>query len=165
MVGYLNRVIYYQKMSYENKIDFVEAFSLKVEETGRPRIYGQILGWLLVCEPDHQSFSDLMENLNISKASVSNITRILLETGLIEKIRVPGERQIHFKLKKGALSDFFQRQVNIVTDLTQILNSGLELLNKEGETDTTRITRAVEFHSFLAREIPLLMEKFNSEFN
>lgn len=91
MVGYLNRVIYYQMMSYENKIDFVEAFSLKVEETGHPRIYGQILGWLLVCEPDYQSFSDLMKNLNISKASVSNITRILLETGLIEKIRIPGK--------------------------------------------------------------------------
>ena len=87
-------------MNYSDKIEFVNDFSLKMEETGHPRIYGQILGWLLICDPPEQSFTDLMENLNISKASVSNITRILIETSLIEKVRISGERQIHFRIKK-----------------------------------------------------------------
>lgn len=40
-----------------------------------------------------------MESLNISKASVSNTTRMLLERGFIEKIRVKRKRQIYFKLR------------------------------------------------------------------
>lgn len=152
-------------MSYKSKIEFVEAFSLKIEETGHPRIYGQILGWLIVCDPDYQSFSDLKENLGISKASVSNITRILLEKGLIEKVRIPGNRQIHFKLNEKALSRFFKKQIKITLDLNEILNEGLDLLIKEGKTDIARIKYAADFHAFLARELPLLVKKFNSEFN
>jgi DNA-binding transcriptional regulator GbsR (MarR family) len=50
----------------EKKYTFVDDFSLKMEQIGHPRIYGQILGWLLICDPPEQSFSDLMNNLNIS---------------------------------------------------------------------------------------------------
>lgn len=71
------------RKSFKNKHEFLEEFSLKIGEFGHPRIYGQILGWLLICEPPYQSFSDLTENLDISKASVSNTTRVLLERGLI----------------------------------------------------------------------------------
>jgi hypothetical protein len=53
--------------TYKEKIDFVDDFSMKIEELGHPRIYGQIIGWLLICDPSHQSFPDLMENLDINK--------------------------------------------------------------------------------------------------
>ena len=96
---------------YRSKTEFVDDFSLKIEELGHPRIYGQILGWLLICDPPHQSFTDLMDNLHISKASVSNTTRILIERGLIKKIRVKGERQIYFQLKEGSLMEFMEKQI------------------------------------------------------
>ncbi|MEX0844967.1 MAG: hypothetical protein WD022_06780 [Balneolaceae bacterium] len=151
--------------TYSEKSDFVDDFSLKIEELGHPRIYGQILGWLLICDPPHQSFPDLMENLNISKASVSNTTRMMLERGLIEKVRLKGERQIYFKIKKGALIEFMEKQMALTIDLQEITKKGLELSKKEGGIDLTRLERIHSFHQFLAQHLPELIQKFRNQHN
>jgi DNA-binding transcriptional regulator GbsR (MarR family) len=149
--------------SYLSKLDFVEDLSLRIEELGHPRIYGQILGWLLICDPPEQSFQDLMENLEISKASISNITRMMIESGLIEKVRVKGERQIYFKIKDGSLIEFMEKQMELTLSLAKITKKGLDLAESEGVKDTKRLERANEFHNFLAQELPNLINKYRSE--
>lgn len=148
---------------YQNKSDFVADFSLKVEELGHPRIFGQILGWLLICDPAHQSFPDLMENLDISKASVSNTTRMLLERGLIEKVRIQGERQIYFKLKEGSLVEFMEKQIQLTLDLENITKNGLELTKKNPKADSSRLEHAHQFYTFMAKELPSLIKKFKDQ--
>ena len=145
---------------YKSKSEFVDEFSLKMEKIGHPRIYGQILGWLLICDPPHQSFPDLMENLGISKASVSNITRILLESGKIEKVRITGERQIYFKIKDGSAIDFMERQMHLTNDLKDISAKALQLIEEKNDTDCRRLRKVHEFHTFLSNELPSLIEKF-----
>lgn len=146
--------------SYSNKTDFVDEFSLKMEQIGHPRIYGQILGWLLICDPPYQSFPNLMDNLGISKASVSNTTRMLLEAGLIQKVRVTGERQIYFKIKEGSVTDFMERQMQLVSDLRDISGKALALVKADNQTDPYRIEKMYKFHTFLSKEFPVLIEKF-----
>ena len=148
--------------SYTNKSEFVDDFSLKVEELGHPRIYGQILGWLLICNPPHQSFSDLMENLYISKASVSNTTRILIERGLIKKVRVKGERQMYFQLKEGSLIEFMEKQMQLTLELESITAKGLKLAKKDESTDTERLKKANDFHRFIAEQTGDLIEKYKA---
>lgn len=150
---------------YSNKTDFVDEFSLKMEQIGHPRIYGQILGWLLICNPPYQSFPDLMENLGISKASVSNTTRMLLEAGLIEKVRITGERQIYFRIKEGSVTDFMERQMQLVSDLRDISGKALKLVKEEQQTNPGRLERMFKFHSFLSKEFPVLIEKFKKHQN
>ncbi|MCG2589857.1 GbsR/MarR family transcriptional regulator [Rhodohalobacter sulfatireducens] len=150
---------------YKNKKEFVEDFSLKIEEFGHPRIYGQILGWLLICEPPHQSFSDLTENLGISKASVSNTTRMLLERQLIEKVRLEGERQIYFKLKKGSLIEFMEKQLQLTLDLESITAKGLKFAKEEKNIETDRLQKANDFHQFLAEQTKGLIENYKKESN
>lgn len=150
---------------YKNKKEFVEDFSLKIEEFGHPRIYGQILGWLLICEPPHQSFSDLTENLGISKASVSNTTRMLLERQLIEKVRLEGERQIYFKLKKGSLIEFMEKQLQLTLDLESITAKGLKFAKEEKNIKTDRLQKANDFHQFLAEQTKGLIENYKKESN
>lgn len=148
---------------YSTKHNFVEDFSLKIEELGHPRIYGQILGWLLICDPPHQSFPDLMENLEISKASVSNMTRLLISQGLIEKVRIKGERQMYFKLKEGSVVDFMERQLHLARDLEEITRNGLSLAKSDDKTDENRLQKANDFHRFLAKQTEHLIEKFKEE--
>ena len=50
----------------EEEKRFVEDIGLIMEEQGRPRIAGRILGWLLICEPPEQSFADLVAVLGVS---------------------------------------------------------------------------------------------------
>lgn len=150
---------------YTNKSEFVDEFSLKIEELGHPRIYGQILGWLLICNPPQQSFTDLMENLHISKASVSNTTRILIERGLIKKIRIKGERQIYFQLKEGSLMEFMEKQMQLTLDLESITAKGLSLVKNDETTDPDRLKKANDFHRFLAEQTEDLIRKYKENYD
>jgi DNA-binding transcriptional regulator GbsR (MarR family) len=133
-----------------------------MEQIGHPRIFGQILGWLLICDPPEQSFSDLMNNLNISKASVSNTTRMLLEAGFIKKVRLTGERQVYFRMQKGALIGFMERQLGIIHQLKEISEEGLSIIQDEN-ADSSRLNEMNTFYTFLDSEIPTLIEKYKKD--
>ncbi|TNE70392.1 hypothetical protein EP331_12195 [bacterium] len=146
---------------YKTKQEFVDDFSLKYEEMGYARIYGQIIGWLLVCEPEHQSFSDLIENLDISKASVSIVTRTLLDRGIIEKVRIKGDRQIHFKLKDASVTSILESHLRLNQDLQCITSAGLSLLSEE---NSGRLSKTNSLLSFITKEIDTTIQKYKAEF-
>jgi hypothetical protein len=54
------------------ELAFVEEFGRLLEEEGAPRIAGRILGWLLICEPPHQSFNDLDEIQELAETVLAN---------------------------------------------------------------------------------------------
>lgn len=146
----------------QTEIDFIEEMTLKMEEAGLPRIACQILSWLMICSPVHQSFSDLIENLEISKASVSNMTRLLMQMGLIEKVRIHGDRQIHFQIKDQAWVDLLKIQTQQVFDLMKISQKGIDLLADKKEVSTLRLEEMNKFYSFLSKEMPELIERYKN---
>lgn len=152
-----------KKDTYTEKQKFVEELSLLIEESGKPRISGQIMGWLMVCDPPQQSFSDLVEHLQVSKASISNMTRMLLQAGLIEKVRIPGERQIHFQIKEEAWVDVLEKELESIHSLRDLSKKGLELLKEEPETDKSRLKEMHRFYTFAAKHLPTLIEEYKKE--
>ena len=75
-----------------NEQQFTEDFGLFFEHLGVPRMAGRILAWLLICDPPEQTMQDLVDALGASKSSISTMTRLLMNFGLIERLSLPGER-------------------------------------------------------------------------
>lgn len=76
---------------------FIERMGQHFEEDGLPRIAGRLLGHLmLVTEP--QSLDGLAESLRVSKASVSNNTRLLESMGALERVTRPGDRRDYYQV-------------------------------------------------------------------
>lgn len=148
---------------YEKKKQFVEEVSLIIEDIGQPRIAGQIMGWLMICDPPKQSFSDLVKHLGVSKASISNMTRLLLQAGLIEKVRIPGERKIHFQIKEDAWINVMENHLRSVNSLRRISNEGLKLLDEDPDTDKTRLEEMNKFYRFAEKNMPKLVEQYKKE--
>jgi DNA-binding transcriptional regulator GbsR (MarR family) len=149
--------------SNSKKKEFVEKVSLVIEEIGQPRISGQIMGWLMVCDPPKQSFSDLVEELGVSKASISNMTRMLLQAGLIEKVRIPGEREIYFQIKEGAWVGVMEKHLESINSLQRISKEGLELLEEDPDTDKSRLEEMNKFYQFAEKNMPQLIEQYKKE--
>lgn len=78
--------------------DFVERMGTLIQADGLPRIAGRIMG-LMVIYGGPFSFSELVERLQVSRASVSTNSRLLERLGVIERTNMPGERQDYFKLR------------------------------------------------------------------
>jgi len=65
---------------------YVEEVGVIYEGMGFPRMAGRIIGWLLICDPPHQSQAQLGAVLHASKGSISTMTQMLLRTGLVKRV-------------------------------------------------------------------------------
>src|SRR6516162_11727046 len=90
---------------------FVEELGVLLElEAGAPRMVGRVLGWLLVCDPPEQSAAEVAQRLQASKGSISTATRVLLRMGMIERVRLRGERFDRFLARPEAWDEYLWRE-------------------------------------------------------
>ena len=143
---------------------FVEEVGIVFEQTGLPRMAGRILGWLLISDPPHQSTDQLVEALMASKGSISTMTRLLIQIGLIERLSLPGVRHDYFRLRPDAWQHMIRRGlVDEIRMVRQLAERGLGLL-----VDKTPLTRKWleemrDVYTFLEREFPVLLERWEEE--
>jgi hypothetical protein len=87
---------------------------------------------------------------------------MLLEAGFIKKVRLTGERQVYFRMQKGALIGFMERQLGIIHQLKEISEEGLSIIQDEN-ADSSRLNEMNTFYTFLDSEIPTLIEKYKKD--
>ena len=142
---------------------FVEEVGIVFEQTGLPRMAGRIFGWLLISDPSYQSPDELAEALMASKGSISTMTRLLIQIGLIERLSLPGVRHDYFRLRPGALHQLIKESLVQITALRQLAEHGLELV--EGKAPPTRqwLEEMRDTYAFFEREFPALLERWEQE--
>jgi DNA-binding transcriptional regulator GbsR (MarR family) len=143
--------------------DFVEAVGSLLEDLGSPRMAGRILGWLMVCEPELQTAAEIGEALRASKGSVSTMTRQLLQSGAIERVRRPGERAACFRCARRDPSELFRRKIALFDRLARTSRQGLELLAAAPPDRREPLCRLHEFHLFLQQEATGVLERWERQ--
>jgi DNA-binding transcriptional regulator GbsR (MarR family) len=142
---------------------YVDETGLLLESAGLPRIAGQILGWLLVCEPEHQSLTDLTEALKISKASASTATRMLMQFGFLERTVLPGDRRDYVRVCNDAWKKFFRSRMETMHRMRRNAERGKRLLDGAPPERTARLDRMHRLFTFLERELGCVIERFEAE--
>lgn len=145
------------------QIHFVEEVGLMFELAGLPRMSGRILGWLLISNPPQQSHSDIAEVLQASKGSISTMTRLLIQIGLIERVSLPGERRDYFQIKPNAWGQMTKQRIAQIAAFRQLAEKGLDLLKDSSPRLRHRLQEMRDIHAFLERELPLLDERWELE--
>ncbi|MCG8352640.1 MAG: MarR family transcriptional regulator, partial [Chloroflexales bacterium] len=80
---------------------FIENMGLYYENQGVPRIGGRILG-LLLMTVQQLSAEHIAATLAVSRSSVSTNIRLLLASGLVEKVAFPGDRRDYYRFAPSA---------------------------------------------------------------
>ncbi|MEP1075458.1 MarR family transcriptional regulator [Leptolyngbya sp. PL-A3] len=141
---------------------FIEEMGLMFEQLGMPRMAGRILAWLLIANPPLQSSGELVEVLQASKGSISTITRMLIQIGLIERVALPGDRRDYFQIKPNAWSQMTQQRLTQIAAFRELADRGLSLV--EGGPEAQRRLREMrDIHAFWERELPRLHERWEEE--
>jgi hypothetical protein len=139
---------------------FIEELGMQFElEGGAPRMVGRVLGWLLVCEPPEQSAAELAERLQASKSSISTATRLLLRMGLIERVRVRGERFDRFIAQPEAWDDYLWREDQF-REPRRVLGMGLEALADEPPTRRARLQELDSIYAWWEQRMPKLRAEY-----
>src|SRR5262245_41747530 len=104
---------------------YVDETGLLLEAAGLPRIAGQVLGWMQVCEPEHQSLTDLTAALGISKASASTTTRMLMQVGFLERTVLRSDRRDYYRISQDAWKRFLHTRFELMHKLRRNADHGL----------------------------------------
>lgn len=141
---------------------FIEDIGLYFERLGLPRMAGRILGVLLISDPPAQSITEIGEKLNASKSSISIMARLLIESGLIEKVPSPIPRRDYFKFKTGGWILYMQQWFELMSGLHKITERGIALLNEKPADLKRRLLEAHDLFSYLEEHFPSLLEKLQN---
>lgn len=147
----------------QDERDVVDQIALVFEHSGYPPVTSRLLGYLMICDPPEQSSQELADYLIASKGAISQSTRMLMQTGLVERVRVRGSRSAYFRMKDNAWHKVIAEEVARVRRLKDVAAAGLKIL---AGTPDSRRRRLQEFHDMNAlfeREFPKLIELWDQQ--
>jgi len=150
-----------QKIKEKN---FAEEVGIVFEQTGLPRMAGRIFGWLLISDPPHQSTDQLAEAVMASKGSISSMTRLLIQVGLIERTSLPGVRHDYFRLQPDAWKHIVGRGLkDEIKMFRQLAERGLALSTDKAPLTRKGLEQMHDIYAFLEREFPALLKHWEQK--
>src|SRR5690606_16883700 len=111
---------------------FVELMGRHFEEEGGARIAGRLLGVLLL-NPGPASLDDLVEQLRVSKASVSMNARRLELLGVAERVTIAGDRRDFYLVADNFRERMLSRMVERTRLMIERLNVGRGAVEESAE--------------------------------
>lgn len=130
-----------------DEAEFVDRIGLLFEALGGSRTMGRVYARLMICDPPHQSLTELAADLGVSKASVSTIARQLQEGGMIE--RAPAASREHrYRVTPGGFTQVLDVQLSRMRPGAPAAEYGLTLLGEEHEEQRAHLEEFRDFCDF-----------------
>ncbi len=127
---------------------------------GSARAWAEILGWLMICEPAEQTQTDIAQALALSSGSVSTQLRAHVALGMVEQVRVRGDRTQRYRLKEGAWVGVMTSELDRIRALGDLARAAEPVLPAQRPE---RVTELADLADFFAREWPPLMERMTAQ--
>lgn len=140
-------------MSSSPEHQFAARMALFFEMLGGTRTMGLIYGWLTVCDPAHQSITEMARELRVSKASISTVTRQLELAQMVERVHVPGSRQHHYRLKSGGWAQILRARVARLGPGAEAAEFGLAHIGRDKPDQRERLHEMRDFFRFVEDEL------------
>jgi DNA-binding transcriptional regulator GbsR (MarR family) len=133
--------------------EYVEEIGLYFAGVGLPRMPGRVLGWLLVCDPPHQSADELAAALKVSSGSISMAVQMLVRAGAVERYAMPGSRRTYYRLRPGFWLHEAEEKAKQAAEWRKLADRGLEMFaDGESEARAQRLQEMRDMYAFLEVE-------------
>lgn len=144
-------------------LSFADQVGFYMESSGQPRLAGRVLGWLVACDPPMQSALAMSKVLSVSRSAISPITQAMVHQGLIERVKVPGQRETRYHFTMNSFRRFQEEGQRGLVELRRVSAQALEELGDRSPETNERLKVFHDFHAFLERQLPELMKKWEQE--
>ncbi|MGW8375184.1 hypothetical protein [Streptomyces sp. ODS28] len=137
----------------------VEEFGLHIGRAmSWPRMAGRVAAVLLLSE-GALTLGQLQERLGASKGSVSEMTRLLIASGTVERRKEPGRRHFVYEWRGDAWAGCLQHMVDSTVRLRE-LAAGARGTARLTATQRERLTAMHEFYAFLATRLDGVLSEY-----
>jgi DNA-binding transcriptional regulator GbsR (MarR family) len=142
---------------------FVERMGQFLGSVGMTPLAGRMWGWLLVCDPSEQTAEEVATALQASRASISPTARLLTQLGMIRRSSRRGDRREYFSAPPGTFRALLASLAAYYRTLGEICDVGVAALDDRPAASRERIEEIKDWVQFFQGELPLLVERFETE--
>jgi DNA-binding transcriptional regulator GbsR (MarR family) len=132
--------------------ELVERIGQTYAKKGMSHTTGRILGLLTIMDKEQYTFDEIVEELQISKASASNSLRMLEMKNVIQYNTVPGDRKRYFRIRKQERFALIDEHTNNMKETRDFLQTVLDLkANKDSDNAVLLVNFIDMLDFFLSR--------------
>jgi DNA-binding transcriptional regulator GbsR (MarR family) len=147
----------------EERRRYIEEFGLLFGQFGLSRMFGRVLGVLMISDPPERSAEELAEELGVSRGSISQTTRSLIQMSLVQRWSRPGERRDYFRIKPGAWHEIMRSEMEALGSFRKTAERGLMLLDSEDPAARRSLEEMRDFYAYWEKEMPAVLERWERE--
>ena len=136
-----------------------ERLTRMLEEVGFPHTVARVYAALTLAEGAGLSTSELVDELEVSKASVSTATQFLVGTELVERYRVPRTREAHYRILKGVWGTILAKKFAAVGFIRQTVEEALAL--EPSDAARERLEEMHDVYTFFEKEFEEVQQRWN----
>lgn len=142
---------------------YVEDVAQFFERSGMSRMSGRLLGALMVAEPPERSQEELAMYLGVSRGSVSQASRMLVDAGIVERRRRGGDRRDYYRVRPDAWTDMIDRRVDAIVALRRLAERGIEVVGDDATAGHRALAGLADVCRFFESEWPGLVARWRRE--
>ena len=136
-----------------------ERLTRMLEEVGFPHTVARVYAALTLAQGEGLSTSELVEELGVSNASVSNATQFLVGTELVERYRVRGSREAHNRILKGMWGTILAKKFAAIGYIRRTAEEALTL--DPSDKARERLEEMHDVYSFFENEFEEVKKQWN----
>jgi DNA-binding transcriptional regulator GbsR (MarR family) len=141
----------------------IEDFGLRIGRAmGWPPMAGRTSGVLMLSEKP-LTLGQLQEALDASKGSVSEMTRLLIVNGVVERAKEPGSRQFVFRWRDDAWIGCLRHQVTVNRELLELAENAQEQGKHLPAEQRGRLRQMRDYYVFMTEQLEALLTEYTSQ--
>jgi DNA-binding transcriptional regulator GbsR (MarR family) len=144
--------------------DTVDSFGLKIGAAmGWPPMGGRMTAILMLSD-EPMTVNDLRVELHASAGGVSETTRILIEVGVIERVKVPGSRQHAFQWRRDAWVACARHQADQLLPFLELAATATAESGLFSPEQQERFQRMLEYYTYMRASMDALALEIEAMF-
>ena len=126
-----------------------------------PPMVGRVLGYLLVCEPRHQTIAELSDALLASRTAITGALSVLERIHAVQRSRAAGERsdRVHLDFSSAQARGF---DVSEYEEMGALAREGLAVLDAATPERRAELLELAAFADFLVERIQALQHEWEA---
>lgn len=145
--------------------ELVERIGVINEKLGLQPVAARVNALLLVSEKNRLTFDEIQEELQVSKSSVSNAINLLLSTGQIDYITLPGERKRYFRTNIEKWPRLIERLMDFAVMYRNLFREIMEMRHDKDPDFIRSVEGLIDFINRLLEEVPRMLNEYNQNRN
>jgi DNA-binding transcriptional regulator GbsR (MarR family) len=139
--------------------EFVDRMGLVMDRLGATRTMGRMYAWLMICDPPHQSLTDLATQLEVSKTAISTVARQLELAGMIERVPT-SSREHRYRVVGGGWAHVMRVQLAALRPAVEALDFGMSVIGDARPEQRARLEETKEFFAFTERDADEFLQRW-----